>query len=73
MPAKVRRALWAAVASAVATDVLLAVTGLLHGHIWLESLPAFGAAAGLISALGIAGLAKLVGALLLTRGEDYYG
>ncbi len=67
-----KRVFRASLGLAAAADVFLAATGRTHGHLDIENLPGFGAAAGLLFALGIAGLAKLLGKLLLTRKEDYY-
>ncbi len=53
-------------------DLALWAGHLYHGHLPIENLPLFGAAAGFLGALGIAGLAKLLGRLFLTKQEDYY-
>ncbi len=67
-----RLAFYALLALAAGADVVVVVAGMAHAHLALENVPLFGAAAGLLAALLIAGLAKGLGRILLTRREDYY-
>lgn len=59
-------------AAAVAADIMIVALRHTHGHLRMENLPGFGALAGLAAAVLIAAAAKLLGHLLVTRGEDYY-